>query len=254
MQDLDFLPQRYREARLQRKTRTWRAGVLVGFAGLVCAAIIGQYTIRQATERDLTVVRELYRAYEAQKQRLATLEQQLAPERARADLLTYLRHPWPRTRIVSSVVGPLPDCVALSKLHIHREEPARVVAAAPAVSTSENPAAAAPDKSPLAARDLKKLREDIDARLAIVTLEGTTSDDATLHEYLGQLADNSLFATVELTSIERGEDRQAAAVRFSARLVVRPGFGQRGGPTAPAAAPTDIAPNRVVFSPREARP
>jgi hypothetical protein len=78
---------------------------------------------------------------------------------------------------------------------------------------------------------LVEFQETIDAANVVVTLKGTTRDNAALHIYLGQLGRSRLFAKVELLAIESSETTPGGTSRFGARLTVRSGYGQRSGPT-----------------------
>ena len=70
---------------------------------------------------------------------------------------------------------------------------------------------------------------------------GKTADSEVLHRYLSELATLDLVAKAELTTYEhqvaaRGKSANSAAFngglsRFEARVVLRPGYGQPGGPT-----------------------
>ncbi len=72
------------------------------------------------------------------------------------------------------------------------------------------------------------MRETCDATSVIVTLKGAAEDVSLVHMYLGSLGKDSLFSRVDLTNID-GQDAQrqgGSGCRFTARLVVRPGYGQ----------------------------
>jgi Tfp pilus assembly protein PilN len=232
MKDIDFLPAKYREANAQRRVQLWRMAVLACFAALLCAAAIGEYEVQRSTKHELEQVCTHYDLALADSQRLANLEQARDACRAEADLLTFLRHPWPRTRILAQLVAPLPDTIIFTRLQIERQRTTGK-SAAPMTMIPQDPAVAAAALARLspAQRDLRRLREEIDGSQTVVILEGTTRENTALHSYLGKLAAAPMFSAAELTSIESLEKEQPGASRFSARLVVRPGYGQRGGPT-----------------------
>src|SRR4029077_12204634 len=80
-----------------------------------------------------------------------------------------------------------------------------------------------------AERDLRRLREEAAARETALVLRGCTSDTAARERYLVALGEEKLFVKVEMTSLEANAEQRAGTWRFSARLRIRPGYGQPGG-------------------------
>lgn len=234
--EIDFLPAEYREKRVRLQMQPWRLVVSLGLVALVTLAAATQYQRRLRVTAELTLVAPQYEAALKQNRRYGELQTELAAARADADLFTYLRYPWPSTRILDALLAPLPEEVVLEELQIHHESKRERGWSGAAVdkATEEKQ-----KKMPPAARDLSQLRQQCDTRQTMVLVTGTTRETAALHRYLGELAKTPLFAKAELASIEKDSksvkntDNQ---LRFSATLVVRPGYGQPGGPT-----PEDIA-------------
>lgn len=238
MKDIDFLPLRYREQTAHRKTQYWRVVVLAAFTGLLSVAALGQFKFRRWVEAELAAVRPTYDDATASAQRLASLQAELRNERATAELLTYLRHPWPRTQILADLAGPLIDEITLDKVQLHQEEitlpavPVRVN-----LSPEEAAKAAAEAARPPSEKALQRLRDAFDTGSTIVTVEGTSRDATSLHVYLGRLAATGQFSKTELRSIEQARAGQRDGYHFIARLTVRPGYGQTGGPEIASASP-----------------
>jgi hypothetical protein len=86
------------------------------------------------------------------------------------------------------------------------------------------------DKTPSAARDLKRLRAELDGGRWVIALGGTAADLAELHIYLAALERQTLFAKVDLISIETHSASDVASSRFAVQIVLKPGHGQPGGP------------------------
>ena len=236
--ELDFLPTEYREASGRRKRVGWRAIVTVLFVAAVGSASAVQYSMRLGLQRELEQFRQQSVLVEAQAARVAALEHDVAAARHRAELVTFLRHPWPRTQILDAVVARLPDGLVLTSLRLF-EEPLPAGAEARVLSVEGQ----AVNRTP-AERDLDRLRGEAEARRSVVLLEGTTDDAIALHRYLGELAECDLFAQTELTSLAGPDDRdddegEPAPSRFMARLVLRPAWGHPAGPvpSEPAAPP-----------------
>lgn len=230
MKNVDFLPASYREKSAQRKTQAWRGFVLAAFGALLAAGWLGQIEIRRLVEAQLDDVGRQYDHVIEQGQKLAALQAELREARAEAELFTYLRHPWPRTQLLVAIAAPQTEAITLRKLVIRQEEASGTpllapVANIPAPAGAADAAKDAEAKLPPAERTLKKLRDAFDEAPLTVTLEGVSRDSAALHVYVGKLAESDWFSAVELRSVERSQSEQAAALRFVARLVVRPGYG-----------------------------
>jgi hypothetical protein len=222
MTDIDFLPLECRRQCQQRHARQWQIVALTAVFGLVAAAAITQHHHWRRAQADLAAITPAYEAAVHLHSRIAGVQEQLSRARARAELCTYLRHPWPRTQLLAAMVGPLPEEITLQQVQILRE-PAE--AAAPADKKTED--AALISLSP-AGRDLAKLRDRIDPMRTVVILNGMAAETSALHRYLGKLDATEIFDRAELDWFESGEG--GAPLRFRVVLSVQPGYGQAGGP------------------------
>jgi hypothetical protein len=63
-------------------------------------------------------------------------------------------------------------------------------------------------------------------------LSGVTTDTAALERDLVALGEERLFVKVEMASLETNPEQRAGTWRFSARAIIRPGYGEPGGPEA----------------------
>jgi hypothetical protein len=228
MLDIDFLPSKYHEAKQQRRTRYWRVIVLLAFGGLLAVAWAGEYGIQLNYEHHLAEVRDQYGVALMQSQQLTKLEQDMKPWQAQAELWTYLRHPWPRSQILRQVLRTLPPQITLSRIATERETVATDPGQPTAPPRTLEEIRAEDAKRLPAERDLCRLRAEIDSTRTVVTLEGLTQDNISLHAYLGRLASQGLFARSELSSLESGDKNHPGVSQFRARLIVRPGYGQPG--------------------------
>ncbi len=256
---IDFLPAQYRRRDVQRRSQPWRLVVVVAFLALLIAAIVSQHFQTSLVRRQLAAVVPVYEAAVAQQDRLAELQSQLQTSRASADLFTYLRHPWPRTQLLAALRAPLPDEITFDQLTISREvlpgqaqntfELETTITVTPGNSAEQQQQQNA--KLPPAARDLKLLRQSVDKLETVMLVSGTTADSAVLHRYLGNLSRCRMFSKAEIDWIEAGENRAVSDGRqkFSATIVVRPGYGQPGGPTAPQETLAQSEPNKPIREP-----
>ncbi len=230
MRDIDFLPAQVSQSRSRRQTRPWRVIVVLAFVGLVAAADVAQRSRRHWLESDLAAVEPAYELAAQQNRQLAAVQTELQRLRSLADLYAYLQHPWPRTQLLAGVLGPLPAEVTFQRVQVVCEKPPPVAGQRQArgdTPLDEEQLA----KLPAPQRDLKKLRGQRDSLRTVIRLTGTTADSASLYRYLGELGRNELFAKAELNSLESLAGKDEGLMKFEATVLVRPGYGQPGGPT-----------------------
>lgn len=237
MHPIDFLPAEYRQSHARRRAQPWQVIVVALFATLIGGSATGQWYAGRRAAAELAAIEPLYARALAQNVELQKVQGDLDLARASADLYAYLRHPWPRTRMVDALLAPLPDGIVFEELEISQERlPNAAMTVAPADPLAfERELAVLPP----ARRDLRKLRAEFDTRQTVVSLSGLTDEISTLHRYLGKLAGAGLFSHVGLPQIESSNDRDSDRLRFSVRMIVRPGYGQGSSP--PLAAAGDIS-------------
>jgi Tfp pilus assembly protein PilN len=246
MQEIDFLPAEYRRQHTRRQQQPWRVLVVLAFLGVLGAAGFAQSRLRRQVESELAAVGPA-RAMAAQRQtELAQLQTRLATARARADLITYLRHPWPRTQLIRAVLTPLPEAVTLDRLQISRQvAPGRPGAAQLSRAERESEQQQL-DRLPPAGRDLERLRAECDEVPVQISIGGIASQSAAVHDYLSALGRTDLFLKAELHSLEADPRGNADQLRFEASIVVRPGYGQADGPTGGGRNSAAVVPRKQV--------
>ena len=233
MHQIDFLPAEYRHSHARRQSQPWRIFVVLIFAAIVAAAAFGQHRRRSRLEADLEAIAPQRQAAAERNRLLGQLQSELHQARADAELFTYLRHPWPRTRVIHALLAPLPDEITFEQLEIRRQPPGGRPYIERLSRTEQEEQMAQLANLPPAARDLKRLRDQFDAAQTVVTIDGQSSESAALHRYLEELGRVDLFSRVELASIENDQASPDEALRFRATLVVRPGYGQPNGTASP---------------------
>lgn len=245
MLSINFLPNEYRERGAVRKKTLWQTVVLVLFGGVVAATILFQLDQRQAAKGRVTAIAGPYAFAQARAQKLEQLQQQLQLKRQTAELLVYLRHPWPRTQILTAATTPLPASVRLEELQIARETP---TLDAPSLTEQTRPRRSGRQQEeanlskPAPVRDQERLRKENDSLIVVVRLTGITRNTADVHAYLAAVVRSPLISEAELSSLERIEDEsEDGRSRFAVRLKVAPGFGQPGGPDGPITDDVDVA-------------
>jgi hypothetical protein len=233
MSDIDFLPLEYRQQHARQQVQPWRVFVVAAFLALLAAGVFAQQQRRRTAQSALAAILPSHEEASREKSRLAEIRLTLLAVEAEAELRTYLRHPWPRTRILAAVLTPLPKAITLQQVQMARETPQGVALVDARPHGDKKAEEEKLAKLPPAHRDLKRLRDEYDRQQTLVRLVGTTEDNVALYRYLRELGECNLFAKVELQNIGRLEGAQGATLRFGATLIVRPGYGQPGGPAAP---------------------
>ena len=251
MQLIDFLPNRYHERASQRRAHLWRVTVIALFGTVVVGSVMMQAKWRRDLRSQLAQLEPSHAVALEQSARFDQLQGEYSQVEVKAALLVYLEHPWPRTQMLWQITQSLPASVVLSKVRVSQElaEPdGRAVAAV--VAEPENPDAI--KSLPMTQQDLRQLRKEHDAKQTVVRVSGYTKDPVALQTYVTLLAGNPLFAKAELRSLEsQTETRTHGEARFTLLLVVKPGYGQPGGPTgSPQLSAATAAPRRARESER----
>jgi hypothetical protein len=234
MHDIDFLPVEYRQRHAQRQSRPWQIVAAVAIIGLVAAAALTQNHRRRKVQDELAIITPAYEAAVNQQSRLADVQARLKTANAAAGLYTYLRHPWPRSQLLTALARRLPKEITLQQVQILRE-----VATASSAAEVRTPVDKKTEEEnykslPPAERDSSKLRARLDPLQTVVILAGTATESALLHRYIGDLEATDIFDKAELDCVNSvGSGKGSTVLQFRAVLLVQPGYGQPGGPTGP---------------------
>ena len=233
---IDFLPEKYRQATKRRQTSYWRAVVVVLFGAVFAATAGGVFIVERKVQSEYVIVAAKHAAASEADLRLKQKEAKLAELQSYADLITFLRHPWPRSRIVHELLVVLPEGVTIEKL--------RILSEPKTVAVSEAPAETGEAAAKNVGADLATLRDAAIAADLVVRLEGMTDDQPALHGYLQRLVGPGFFINAEVEQIESVRTGNVRMSKFTARVVVRPGWGMPGGPSE-----TDLPPLHTVEQP-----
>ena len=230
---VDFLPIEYHQQHELRRQVSHRILTIVLVVGLVAALASWQSHSGRVARGELAELVPQYDRAVRQDQELSKLQGELQVAQAEAELITYLRHPWPRTQLLRAVVDPLPEAITLREVTIARDanRGAETMDRVPQLDRQAQEQALA--KLPPAARDLKALREQFDRVQVVISLSGATTDDSAPHRYVAELGKNPLFVKADLVSLENAAADREGKLEFKAVVVVRPGYGLSDGPAAP---------------------
>jgi hypothetical protein len=249
MIDIDFLPTQYHQKNAYRQAKPWQIIVVTSFLGLVALLTISQNIHRRLVERELDELTPAYKLALSQKQQLTDVQTQLKQTESQAELITYLRHPWPKSQLLSAVLSKLPEEITLQQLQITREaENSEVAPDRRPPVVAANPVDQQKSLS-TAERDLQTLQSQSDGKQTVIILIGTTTDSATLHHYLDEMQSNLLFSKAELGSVTSVSEPSGTAIQFHAKLVVKPGYGQPGSPIDEQKTPPPQSPPKITLMP-----
>ena len=238
MKDIDFLPSTYRELHRQRRATMVRLLLLLSVAGTIIAAALTQHAERRRVMARLADMQLLHKEATVRQAMLTDLQSKLEQANATAGMLTFLRHPWPKSQMLTEVLSPLPEAITLERIEFVpvtvQANPTGQMAVAP-----PNPQAAeAPQKLP-AIEDLETLRKQAESTVQEIRIWGQTSDHAALHSYLTALGASKLLLNPQLESVDGVQGEDETAIRFTAHVTVRPSHGVE--PDAPAESPANPA-------------
>lgn len=250
MKNIDFLPTAYRERNALRNSRAWWGIVVLVFGTVILATASVQFTWRRSVQNELDAVQAEFMVATQRDMELARLQKQIQAASEAAGLYTYLQHPWPRSQVLATIAKPIPDAIHLHEIHLGEEAVLTANSDAPAsgrrrTSSKDKDA----PKLPPAQQDLAALRKECDTRQTVVDLSGIADDVQQLHAYVAELGKSPIVSHAQLRSLEAvtgGEapdsalpetaGKQFIGTRFSVHLVIKPGYGQPGGPE-PKSAP-----------------
>jgi len=226
MKTIDFLPDIYRQREIMRRARLWWCIVAVIFGSAIGVAATAQAWLKHSLVRQLDDLGPQFAAARAQVQELSSLQAEINRAGHEASLYTFLDSSWPRTQLLAELVRPLATTIRLTQVNLAEEDQARsAIQVGPRNLKAEEEAAA---KATLPEKDLAKLQDENDRRQTSIEIDGYTADVARLHQYVGDLSHSPLVASANIKSLEGAAGNQQGRTRFTLRLIVRPGYCQRG--------------------------
>ncbi|MBX7167606.1 MAG: hypothetical protein K1X74_14850 [Pirellulales bacterium] len=237
--EIDFLPARYREQHRKRTLNLWRVIVVSMATALLVVGAGHQWSIRWQMQWELQAAHERYESQRAVSDQLGKLQESLHAAESRAQLLTFLDHPWPQSQLLSAALAPVPADMQVTSLHMVHE--AVVPSAAESALPAVDPLAGTPEveESPWV-NDLRTLQKECGAMQVCLIIEGTVVSAAEVQAYLRGVRESQLIAGAEMQALETDAE---GTTRFRVRLRIRPGLGIPGGPAVTVDAPLAKAGN-----------
>lgn len=205
-QEIDFLPQSYREQGKRRQRKVSRYVVVAVIGSMLLCATVWQLQLKRRIQNQIDEVRPLAAATVHQQTLLAAAQQELAKLEAEARLYAFLKHPWPATQVLAAALRDIPSEIQITELSLITGQaesgPRRLTLPA---TTAEPEATAAESLSP-PEKDLADLHAAAKSSRVVVRMEGVVSDTAALHRYLGRVGSGRLIDKAILESLEAEAD------------------------------------------------
>ena len=225
MNSIDFLPEKYRNVQSVYHTRVWRVVLALTFGGIVLSAVVFQLVQFYRVQHELAQIRDKRDSAEAIRIQLKNLQKEAAELKKSAELVTYLRHPWPRSQLLARCTDRLTEGIQLTELAVSLENKANPTVAAKRQRPNLGGATVTVNVD-----ELKVLRERFDHRQTVIEITGTTHNPTQIYVYLSRLDDDPLFEKTSLSSVASQQAALGTGNSFQIRLRVIPGYGQPGGP------------------------
>jgi hypothetical protein len=244
MKNIDFLPEVYRQRTAQRHARIWWGIVVMIFSVAIGSTAAAQHLLRRSIQRQIDELAEDFDRSQEQVQRLSKLQVENRAAGELAGLVTYLEQPWPRTRLLSEAIAPLPEAIHLSDLQFSEEDVVRATVEEMGPRRRNRQVEQQPRKLSPAQSDLETLRRLHDYKRPVIEITGSVADIAVVHEYISTVGRSPLVSRCELKSAEAPPTGTGdKTTRFAVRLWFKPSLGQ---PNFDEAKPAPGAPLRVA--------
>jgi len=229
MKNIDFLPPEMLRQNEVRSLRWWWIGVCIAFAFFIATAAALQWMRLHEVKRELARIEPLCEEARTHEKSIAQLGQQLSSESDVANLLAFLGHPWPRSRILADLIAALPP--ELQTTEIKLTEQPLTNAKSSAVAPTQVLSADQKPTLPPAIEDFRMLWKRSSDLQTVAEVKGVTQVLVPLHKYVSDLSNSPLIESAKIESLEEVTDRGKSEMRFTVRVVIFPAFSFPGGPT-----------------------
>ncbi|MCC9604551.1 hypothetical protein LOC68_27460 [Blastopirellula sp. JC732] len=229
MQDIDFLPKKFRDRRNRRRANVYRWVGAAGIGVLLAVAALLQLGIQHQLKAHRNRLEAQYLAAVAKRDQLVTLQSKLTEHRNEAQLYAALRSHWPATQLLVCITAPTPESLSFRELKMYQE------IASVARRREEEEEANATAKAPTL-RDFEFFRSERKARTAKIDVDGDVMEVSELYEYLVKLNDHPLIQRAIIESVEpvaHGDD--SGRSEFQLQVVLTPPPGADAVPAATTA-------------------
>ncbi|MFT7642491.1 MAG: Tfp pilus assembly protein PilN [Pirellulaceae bacterium] len=234
MLNIEYLPSKYRQKHDDRKAMLSHLTVVAIVIGAIGLASVWQLAQRQRAQYRIDVLRREQSLATDRYDRHTDLKAEHTQLQTPVHLYSFLKHPWPTSRILNEIVATLPDEISLTQLTLSkaRNEFARTVKPKKA-----DEMVSGGTREERAKRDLELLESQAQASFKVVQLSGKSTSIAALHIYIAALNESRLIKSAKLESSQSRSTRNSETeLIFSVSLTIEQPCGLPGALKKPATA------------------
>ncbi|TWT31386.1 hypothetical protein [Blastopirellula retiformator] len=228
MQEIDFLPKKFRDRRKRRRANLYRWIGAASIGALLAIAALLQLGVQHQLQSKRNQLEAPYQAAVAKRDQLVALQSKLTDQRSEARLYAALCSHWPATQLLVCITAQTPESLSFRELKLYQETTAI------ARRKSEEDEAAASQSPTL--RDYDYFESLRGSRTAKIDVNGDVMEVSELYEYLVKLNDHPLIQRANIESVEpvaQGDD--SGRSEFELQVVLTPPLGGKAVPAATTA-------------------
>lgn len=219
MNEIEFLPKRFREKRRRSSIKVPRLLVFSLLIGLLAVVSLFQLAKLYNVHSQLAELKVQHERIAQLLQEVDRTHAEVIQKRHHARLLTFLEHPYPKSQILAQITNPLPGEITLKRIELTHHQVAVNNARQKSEKSSDQP----PSGTPMEI-DLKQLIAENKTRQCTVELEGTTGDTSQLYTFLAALHESGLVESAKIESIDPQMDADGHEFsNFTAHVHIRRG-------------------------------
>ncbi|MFI4874382.1 MAG: hypothetical protein ACIALR_03560 [Blastopirellula sp. JB062] len=229
MQDIDFLPKKFRDRRKRRRASVYRWIGAASVGGVLLLAALLQLGVQRRLQTQRNSLEPAYLTAVAKREKLIELQSQLAKDRKEAQLYATLRSHWPTTQLLTCIAEPLPASLTFREMKLNHET------ASTTQRRNEEEETAATKSADQ--RDYEHFQSERQKRSSKIDIDGVVTDVSQLYEFMVKLNDHPLVQRAIIESVEPiDQDEDLGRSDFELQVVLAPPLGVQAIPTATTAA------------------
>ncbi len=220
MNEIEFLPKKFRERRARNNIRVSRTFVLLLLAAAMALVTIYQLSSLRRVQVQLADLEDAHAQVAQLMAEVDLKREEVHRLRHYARLLTFLEHPYPKSQIVASLANLIPPEMVITQMHLSHPA-ARTGAFQPLAEADTS-------KMPAMEQDLQKLVHETRTRRCTVELEGTTEDTSALYEFLARLHQLEIVESAKIESVDPRTGTAGTEIsNFTAHIKIKPGHARQ---------------------------
>ncbi|PHS16987.1 MAG: hypothetical protein COA78_03335 [Blastopirellula sp.] len=196
MQSIDFLPEKYKQRRIRKRVGFLRIGIFSIIVLCVCGTALFQLVRLGSLKLEIASLEAEYSKVTEIQKNILELESKNQTQINQAQLLTFLRHPWPSSQIMSLVAETKTESLYFNEMRVFRQSETKKKALFPEDKDTNK------DKLPAAVQDLLELQKDLRGKEIVINISGICNDTTQLYDYLSKLNQSDLVHRAIVDSVE----------------------------------------------------